>query len=163
MHIFAYLLSNDLPLNSPFDDSAIPFGDVFHDKLRVALVSGIDFCPVRVDNHATGWSESTIAALRSMSIYAPHLIEWGQNDDLRKQVCDDSEIEQEKRALAAIKQQYQRLLWQYCSKRVVDLAMIFVDLPALIIVEICLFDRECLKVVEGSLWGVAKNVKKVKM
>ena len=74
-------------------------------------------------------------------------------EDILQELCLESEMEE-------IEQEWQRLLWQFCHERVIDLAMVFVDLPTWIIAEICFAEQKYLKLV--PLHSVIDWIEKVK-
>ena len=172
LHFTAFLRSQDVPINPPqhtdvkfdvFAERQFAFG--YTDVLRVMLIAGADFLPIHIDNRDR-WvdrmdSPSAIAKFGAIHVHSPEKLVWTRCKALKDTLNNRIKVEQERKENERLKKQYHNILWQYCLARVLELAMIFVEFPALIIVEICLFDRDCLRDVEERLlWDVVKKVKK---
>ena len=108
--------------------------------------------------------------LRAIVVMYPHAVHWlEQNskfsqeiiDATRHRVLDASALEDERRELNALKVDCQKAFMLQWSQRIVDIAILFSNLPVLIVAEICLFEQPYLRdVPQYMYWRLIENVYK---
>ena len=132
---------------------------------RLLLVVGLvptlcDFTFLSKNMPEKGSADLTLLRLFACRCPDPEMVDrMDIDEECRKQILDDEEMLKEERLFRREKQRWQRLLLGRCVDRIVDIALIFNQLPTLIIVEICLYDRKCLKQIESAMiWDVVINV-----
>ena len=161
MHITAFLRSRGVSINARGCEERRLHKIVRGDVLRVMLAANAFVHPCVMTEESIYAREPSLPTLRTLYCHEPQKIDWNGYNQLQQVVCAEETLLEEKQRLAEIASQYRHVLWKYCAHRVVDLSMIFSNLPALIVVEICLFDTECLREIdETKLWTVVESVRK---
>ena len=165
----ALLMSKGVPIEV---DTVLPLTALSHlrglfhltDLLPVLLVAGAR--PLRSDfidlpqlcvAHHRHICDVALRNIRLAAHFAPYLLENINDDLLRDQIASNIGAEAD---LSDVRREWHRALWQRCSERVTDIANIFIRFPALVIVEICLFDMVCLNGLrQPLLWNAVCAVK----
>merc|ERR1712098_436797 len=99
-----------------------------------------------VEKRCLGPDMSILQAIVSHSSEVEQCIE--RNDEIKKKIFENDAMMLEKPSMAKEKEEWSRVLIHVCHDRIVDIAMIFVEFPALIIVEFCVLDQPWLKTIE---------------
>ena len=132
------------------------------DQLRLVLVAGMKPTKRNLTTLLSGEGVDHFIrrSLRSMMIVWPEVKD-AIGEKLKKCVLKEKKMMKERKKIEIVRKRWNHALWSYCWERVVDIAMVFVALPDLIIVEICLLDRNCLRTMDENLiWNVARKIKR---
>ena len=162
MRLCAVLISNNASVTSSSNVSTFALFEN-ENVVRLPLIVGLKPTKADIDHllrKVTG--DRLSGLLRSIICYYPQVLDSIDTSETVKDlliIANENEMLREKEQLFKEKQMWHRILLRQCACRMLEIILIFKHLPALIVVQICLFDQPCLMNIDESLvWNfVASN------